>query len=169
MERGNNRGMFAPLLAAFVLLSSSFAPGAPMPTWSAHGDTSCPGQDRSPELHWSGVPKGARSLALIVFDPDARNGWYHWVAYDLPPSLHGLEAGATLPPSQLGMTSFGERRYGGPCPPPGLNHHYVFTLYALDVAHIGAARALDGPSALARLRGHVIAKATLVGRYWYGR
>jgi Raf kinase inhibitor-like YbhB/YbcL family protein len=161
--------MFAPIVATLALFSSSFAPGAPMPTWTAHGDASCPGEDRSPELHWSGVPAGTRSLALIVFDPDARGGWYHWVVYDMPPTQRGFAVDASLPKSELGITSFGERRYGGPCPPPGLNHHYVFTLYALDVAHIGASRGLDGPQTLARLRGHVIAKAKLVGRYWYGR
>jgi Raf kinase inhibitor-like YbhB/YbcL family protein len=157
------------VIAAFVLLSTSFSSGAPMPRWSAHGDASCPGQDRSPELHWSGVPKGTKSLALVVFDPDARGGWYHWVAYDLPPTRHALAAAVALPASELGVTSFGERRFGGPCPPPGLNHHYVFTLYALDAARIGSVRPLDGPTVLARIRGRVVAKATLVGRYWYGR
>lgn len=160
--------MFAASLA-LVLLSASFASGSPLPTWSAHGGARCPGANRSPALHWTAPPAGTRSYALIVFDPDARGGWYHWVAYDIPATVHDLAVAAVLPQSQLGVTSFGERGYGGPCPPPGLNHHYVFTLYALAVPSLDASAPLDGPTLLQRIRGHVVTSATLVGRYWYGR
>lgn len=162
-------GMVAAFLLGLQLLSASFTPGSPLPTWTAHGDTRCPGGNRSPELHWSAGPAGTRSYALVLYDPDARGGWYHWVAYDIPANVHELAAGATLPDAQLGMTSFGARVYGGPCPPPSPAHHYIFTLYALDVASLGATAPLDGPSLLARIRGHVLASAQLVGRYWYGR
>lgn len=151
------------LVAAFTLSSLNFVTGASMPRWTAHGDQRCPGEDRSPELRWGRVPAGTRSLALILYDTDAR--WYHWVAYDLPPSLRGLSAGVALPASEQGVNSFGEQRYGGPCPPPGPPHHYVFTLYALSTRAIGGVRPLDGPAALAQMRGHVIASARLVGRY----
>lgn len=153
------------LAAAFQLVSLSFAAGAPMPQWTAHGAVRCPGSNRSPELRWRNAPAGARSFALVVYDPDARNGWYHWVAYDLPSSLRGLPAGAALPPRELGITSFGERRYGGPCPPPGPVHHYIFTLYALDVRTIDAGAPLDAPALLVRMRGHILASARLVGLY----
>lgn len=158
-----------PALLALVLASASFAPSAPLPAWSAHGASRCPGANRSPELHWSAPPPGTRSYALVLFDPDARGGWYHWIAYDIPATLRELTVGASLPQSQLGITSFGERRYGGPCPPPGLNHHYVFALYALDVSSLDASAPLDGPTLLQRIRGHVVTSATLIGRYWYGR
>jgi Raf kinase inhibitor-like YbhB/YbcL family protein len=137
-----------------------------MPAWSAHGEARCPGQDRSPELHWSKIPQGSRSLALTVYDTDA--DFYHWVAYDLPASLGRLSTGATLPRQELGKNSFGEQRYGGPCPPPGPSHHYVFTLYALDVSGIGSGGGLDGPTVLSKIRGHVLGRATLVGRYGSG-
>jgi Raf kinase inhibitor-like YbhB/YbcL family protein len=152
---------------ALQLLSATFLPGAPLPTWTAHGGPACPGADRSPELHWNGAPAGTRSFALIVYDRDAR--WWHWVAYGIPGGTQHLAAGAVLPASEQGLTSFRERRYGGSCPPPGKVHHYVFTLYALDVASIGARAPLGGPALLARIRGHVLARAQLVGRYWFGR
>lgn len=161
--------MVAAVLVALQLLSSSFAPGRPLPAWSAHGSPNCPGANRSPELHWTAPPHGTRSLALIVYDPDARGGWYHWVAYDLPPTVRHLSVAAAIPDADLGVTSFGERPYGGPCPPPGRTHHYRFTLYALDVASLGTDTPLDGPAVLARIRGHVLASATLVGLYWFGR
>jgi Raf kinase inhibitor-like YbhB/YbcL family protein len=151
------------LLAAFTLSSLSFTSGGAMPGRTARGEARCPGGNRSPELHWGSVPRGTRSLALIAYDTDA--GWYHWVVYDLAPSLRALSPGVSLSPEQLGRNSFGELAYGGPCPPPGPAHHYVFTLYALDVATIAGGHPIDGPTALARMRGHIIASAKLVGRY----
>lgn len=161
--------MVAPFFLALVLSSLSFSPGSPLPTWTAHGARSCPGADRSPELHWNSPPRGTRSFALTLYDPDAVGGWFHWVAYDIPADVRHLGAGVALPTGYLGITSFSERRYGGPCPPPGEPHHYVFTLYALDVTSLHATGPLDGPALLHRIRGHVLGKAQLVGRYWYGR
>jgi Raf kinase inhibitor-like YbhB/YbcL family protein len=170
--------MVAAVLLAMTLLSGSFHEGSMLPKWTAHGDARCPGEDRSPELHWSDVPTATRSFALIVFDPDARGGWYHWVAYDLPARTRRLPSGVTLPATELGETSFNAQRYGGPCPPLGPAHHYIFTLYALDVPSLpaeidipslGIRSPLTGPVLLLRMRGHVLAKATLVGRYSYGR
>jgi hypothetical protein len=136
---------------AFVLMSADFTNNARIPQWAAGGRPSCPGSNRSPELHWTNPPPGTRSLALIVFDPDAPHGFYHWVLYDLAPTTRELPTGAHV----LG--------YNGPCPPPGPPHHYVFTLYALDAATL--TQGLDGPSLLARMRGHILATAQLVGMY----
>lgn len=156
-------------LLALTLVSPSFAPGAPLPLWTAHGSPNCPGGNRSPELRWSGAPRATRSYALVLYDPDARGGWYHWVAYDIPVSVHRIAAGVPLRSNELGVNSFGERAYGGPCPPPGRTHHYVFTLYALDVAALHSGGPLDGSALLARIRGHVLASARVVGLSWYGR
>lgn len=157
--------MVTGVLLVLVLRSLSFAPGSMLPGWAAHGGSSCPGGNRSPELHWSPVPPHTRSLAIIAFDPDARGGWYHWIVYNLPPSLHRLPVAAVLPADELGVTSFGKRTYGGPCPPPGRAHHYAFTLYALDTRMQHTSAALNGTALLARMRGHVLASARLVGRY----
>ncbi len=149
---------------AFVLMSTDFTPNGRIPQWAAFGRPSCPGSNRSPELHWTQPPSGTQSLALVVFDPDAGNGgWYHWVLYDLPPAARELRSGEQLLPQLLGVSSFRAFGYGGPCPPPGPAHHYVFTLYALDT--VIPERGLDGPALLARIHGHVLARAQLVGLY----
>ena len=115
------------------LTSTAFTNGAPIPA-----RYTCEGKDLSPPLRWSGVPAGAKSLALIADDPDAPVGtWVHWVLYDLPPSL--AELSEDVPKTQTiaggarqGLNDFRRPGYGGPCPPPGKPHRYFFKLYALD-------------------------------------
>lgn len=153
------------ILAAmtFALASTTFKPGTTMPLRTVY--TQCGGENASPELHWRGAPKQARSFALIAHDPDAPHpgGWYHWIVYNLPATTHELVEGAAIAAADLGNTSFGSPGYGGPCPPPGKPHHYNFTLYALD-RHI-AGKSLTGPELEAAISGHVLAKTTLTGVY----
>lgn len=101
-----------------------------------------------------------------MHDPDAplKGGWYHWVVFNLPATTQQLPAGTTLAQTQLGETSFDENTYGGPCPPPGKPHHYVFTLYALDVQTIADAP-MTGPALEAAIAHHTLAKTTLTGLY----
>jgi Raf kinase inhibitor-like YbhB/YbcL family protein len=147
--------------ASMQLHSSDFSPGGaiPRPLMAAE----CGGQNRSPELSWSAVPNAAKSFALTVHDPDApiSGGFYHWVVYNLPTSASKLPPGAKLGADQLGQTTAGTVGYYGPCPPPGPAHHYVFTLYALDLAHLSGANALTAAQLQARIAGHVLARATL--------
>jgi Raf kinase inhibitor-like YbhB/YbcL family protein len=127
----------------------------------------CEGDDHSPPLEWRGVPSGSRSLALLVEDPDAGEGWTHWVLYDLPVTQSSLLE--NLRPVELplgthvGVNSWGRAQWGGPCPPAG-RHRYRFTLYALDVS-LGQ---LDPPTA-AGLRdamgAHVLEEAVLIATY----
>ncbi len=144
--------------AALVLTSDDFRPGGtiPAPLMAAQ----CGGANRRPALYWANVPAGVRSFALVERDPDAPlpGGFYHWVVYDVPAaarSLGGSSAGKT------GVSSAGRAAYFGPCPPPGPAHHYIFTLYALDVAALGGAAPLTGSQLEAALRAHVVARATL--------
>ena len=137
----------------------------------------CEGDDVSPALSWSGVPREARSLALLVDDPDApdpkapRMTWVHWVLYNLPVAATGLPEGVSsrdLPEgTREGTNDWKRTGYGGPCPPVG-RHRYFFKLYALDTELPD----LKGP-AKARLEeameGHVLARAELVGTYEKGR
>ena len=135
----------------------------------------------SPPLSWEGVPKGAKSLALVVTDPDVpevfnfpRN-FFHWVLYDLPPSTTSLAEGASpkgLPAGAkeldsdfvtFGIPGFG-RGYGGPWPPDA-EHRYVFTLYALKAAGLGIPDGADYGQFAQALLPQVIQSATLVGRY----
>ena len=124
------------------------------------------GENRSPELQWSAPPAGTRSFALVVHDPDAPapGGWWHWAIYNIPPSARGIAMNGAAP----GVVAFGssrERRYNGPCPPPGKLHHYHFTLYALSVARLGGSSILDARS-VARLAGErAIARARLTGLF----
>jgi Raf kinase inhibitor-like YbhB/YbcL family protein len=136
----------------------------------------CEGQDVSPPLAWTGVPPAARSLALIVDDPDApdpaapRTTWVHWVLYDIPPSATGLPeaAGPPSPPTRSALNDWKRPGYGGPCPPIG-RHRYFHKLYALDreLGDLGArATKADVETAIA---GHVVDSAELVGTYQKGR
>jgi Raf kinase inhibitor-like YbhB/YbcL family protein len=147
------------------LTSSAFASGADMPSLYT-----CDGRDISPPLAWAGVPEQAKSLVLIVDDPDApdpkapRMTWVHWVAYNLPPDTSGLAEGGGLPAGAIaGINDFQHTRYGGPCPPIG-RHRYFFKLYALDrvLPDLGHATKAQVERAMA---GHVLAQAQLIGTY----
>jgi Raf kinase inhibitor-like YbhB/YbcL family protein len=131
----------------------------------------CEGDDVSPALSWSGVPPAAKSLALIVDDPDApdpkapKTTWVHWVLYDLPPTLTGLpEATKTAPAgARDGRNDWKRTGYGGPCPPIG-RHRYFHKLYALDTV-LGD---LGNPTKAAleeAMKGHALEEAQLVGTY----
>lgn len=150
--------------ADLSLHSSAFGNGQPIP-----GRYSCDGQGISPPLVVSGVPDKARSLALIVDDPDAPSGdWIHWVVYNLAPDLVALAPGAakhSLPgPATTVANSWHDRGYGGVCPPHGDGvHHYHFTLYALDARLPG--RLNDAAAVKKAMKGHVVEKAVLIGTY----
>jgi len=133
----------------------------------------CEGEDRAPPLAWTGIPDAARSLVLIIDDPDApdpeapKTTWVHWVLYNIPPDTSGLPEGARpadLPAgTQQGFNSWNRAGYGGPCPPIG-RHRYFHKLFALDTV----LAVMDKPSAAdieAAMQGHVIAHAELVGTY----
>ena len=101
----------------------------------------CNGQNISPALQWSNPPAGTKSFAVTMYDPDAPtgSGWWHWVMYNIPASTTALTDGAgngkNAPRgSEQGMTDFGKKEYGGPCPPVGDKpHHYHITVFALKV------------------------------------
>ena len=115
------------------LSSTAFKDGEPIPR-----QYTCDGVNVSPPLEWSGVPKSAKTVAIIAEDPDAPAGtWVHWVLYNLPaenigmvenlPATDNLKAGAFR-----GKNDFEKIAYGGPCPPSG-THRYFFKIYALDI------------------------------------
>ena len=150
-------------MSKLTILSPAFENQAPIPT-----KHTCEGEDVSPALAWEGLPKGTKSLALVVDDPDARAAtWVHWVLYDLPPTATGLRAGvrlADLPAgTREGQNDWGRVGWRGPCPPSG-RHRYLFKLYALDTA-LGDRGALTKAELESALRGHVLARAELVGTY----
>jgi len=153
---------------ALSLKSIAFENGANIP-----GQYSCQGDDISPPLGWENVPETAKSLALIVDDPDApdpkapRMTWVHWLLYNIPPDTTGLVEYMTtdkLPArTREGLNDWKRTGYGGPCPPIG-RHRYFFKLYALDTVLDD----LNNPAKAgleAAMQGHIIAQAELMGTY----
>jgi len=149
-----------------TLTSSAFGAGASIPKVYT-----CEGEDISPPLSWSGVPAGARSLALIVSDPDApdpaapRMTWFHWVAYDLPAKAANLPESIDRLPAdgRDGRNSWKRTGYGGPCPPIG-RHRYFFRLYALDTV-LPDLHHPDAAALLQAMQGHILEQTALMGTY----
>ena len=151
---------------ALRLSSDAFEAGGTLPA-----RFTCEGENISPPLRIEGVPARAKSLVLIVDDPDAPNGVFtHWVIYNLPSDLARLDEGlataadGTRGPVQ-GRNDFGNDRYEGPCPPPGDRaHQYYFRLFAVDepfTLPAGATRA----QVLDQMEGHVVAQTEVLARF----
>ena len=151
--------------AQMKLASSAFANGGLIPSVYAYCGSDA--GNVSPPLEWKGLPHGAASLVLIMHDPDAPVGDFaHWVAYDIPANIAGLPQGASGSGLFLeGRNSYGELGYGGPCPPPGPPHHYVFELYALSVPTLGLPAGATATAVVRAAAPYVLAKAKLVGLY----
>jgi len=146
------------------VVSSAFQDARPIPR-----PYTCDGINISPPLEWSGVPKQAKTIAIIADDPDAPGGtWVHWVLYNLPaeniglvenvPATENLRAGGFQ-----GKNDFGKLGYGGPCPPSGM-HGYLFKVYALDADLPLKAGATKAELETA-MQSHIIAQAELMGTY----
>ncbi len=160
----------SPERATIRMESPAFEEGGAIPT--AH---TCDGRNSSPPLNWSSVPGSARSLALIVDDPDALGGAFsHWVLFNLPPDAAGLPGGVVAgerihigsseETATQGRNDFHKNGYGGPCPPGGM-HHYVFRLYAIDTRLDQLGPETIREQLLGALNGHVLAEGRLTGRY----
>lgn len=168
-------GYQTTMAGKFTLESSQMQAGGEIAIEQVFDGFGCTGKNISPELHWSAVPKGTKSLALTVYDPDAPtgSGWWHWLIFNIDPRTTSLAANAGdvnahLAPagSVQSRTDFGSVGYGGPCPPPGDKpHRYVFTLFALDVAQLQ----LDAntPAAMVgyNLNQHAIGKAQMTALF----
>jgi len=150
------------------MTSTAFAHQAEIPA-----KYTCQGDNVSPPLTFADVPAEAKSLALIVDDPDApdpaapKMTWVHWILYNLPPQTTGLpeavSANALPRGTRAGTNDWKKTGYGGPCPPIG-RHRYFHKLYALDTVLPD----LKNPSKAAlekAMQGHILARAELVGTY----
>jgi Raf kinase inhibitor-like YbhB/YbcL family protein len=157
---------------SLTLTSSAFRHNGDIPA-----RYTCDGKNLSPPLSWSGVPAGAKSLVLIVDDPDApdpkapKMTWVHWVLYNIPVNSTGLAeavAAKDLPKGTLeGINDSKRTGYGGPCPPIG-RHRYFHKLYALDTVlpDLGKPTKTKLENAM---RGHTLSQAELVGTYQRSR
>ncbi len=156
----------------FSISSSAFTHDGEIPA-----TYTCQGEDVAPPLQWTGVPGDAKSLVLIVDDPDApdpdapRMTWVHWVLYNIPPEAEGLPeacAASDLPEGTgEGLNDWKRTGYGGPCPPIG-RHRYFHKLYALDTL-LPDLKKPTKAAVESAMKGHIVGQAELVGTYQKSR
>jgi Raf kinase inhibitor-like YbhB/YbcL family protein len=158
--------------AGFKLTVEGLDKGNKIAAKNVFNSFGCTGENVSPALSWTGAPKDAKAFAVTVYDPDAPtgSGWWHWVVYNLPADTTSLPEGAgsgagKLPAgAQQGRTDFGKPGYGGPCPPPGKPHRYVFKVFALKApieVPADASPAMIGFN----LNGNKLAEAEVTAKY----
>ena len=160
----------------FKLSSPDIKPNASIAEEQVFNGFGCSGKNISPALQWSGAPKGAKSFALLVHDPDAPTGgagWWHWLVIDIPAGATELRKdagktdGANLPRGAVQIaTDFGAPGWGGPCPPAGDKpHRYNFTLHALKIEKLDVPKDAQASLVGFMVNANSIAKATLTGKY----
>jgi Raf kinase inhibitor-like YbhB/YbcL family protein len=157
----------------FMLTSPAFKDGTPMPKKHANntpGNANCVGENVSPPFAWSNPPAGTKSFALIMVDPEGRGGTgvVHWVAYGIPASVTGFAEGEVSKLSDKyigGKGNAGVGHYMGPCAPPGMPHHYTFTLIATDLEPKELPPGLTRDELFAKLTGHTKGATGLIGLF----
>jgi Raf kinase inhibitor-like YbhB/YbcL family protein len=160
---------------ALTLTSPDVKPGARIADEQVFSGFGCTGSNVSPALNWSGAPKGTKSFALSVYDPDAPtgSGFWHWVVFNIPANVTSLPKGAGDPKSDAApkgavqsRTDFGTPGYGGPCPPKGDKpHRYQFAIFALDTDKLDTDENSSPAFVGFNVHFHTLAKATLTGRW----
>jgi len=146
-------------METLTITSPAFVQGEAIP--ARH---TCDGNDTSPALVIARVPPAARTLALIMDDPDAPAGtWVHWVVWNIPAHTREIPESSLPPQAVQGKNSWPRTGYGGPCPPSG-THRYFFKVYALDTTlNLGPSTT---KAVLERaMEGHVLARGELMGTY----
>jgi len=159
--------------APFTLTSSTFKDGALLQKKNAgsnKANPNCVGENVSPQLSWSDPPEGTVSYALIMTDPEGRNGLGvdHWHAYGIPASVTSFAEGEVSRASDKyvgGKGTAGQSTYMGPCTPPGSPHHYTFVIIATDLDPKALPPGLTRAELLEKLNGHVKGSAGLIGLF----
>ena len=159
----------------FTLASPTIKPGSTLTDAQVFKGFGCEGKNISPALKWSGAPKGTKSYAVTVYDPDAPtgSGWWHWVAFNIPASATELAEGAGtadgkgLPAGTVqGRTDFGAPGFGGACPPKGDKpHRYIFTVHALKTDKIEVPAEASAALVGFMINANRLGKATFEARY----
>lgn len=165
--------VMGPAMSAttFTLTSATLHDGGGVPEKHVYNGFGYHGANRSPALSWSGAPAETKSFAVTCHDPDAPSpdnprpgGWWHWLAFDIPASITGLAENASaggMPAGSIqSVTDFGSSGYGGPAPPAGKPHRYIFTVYALKVAKLGKGANDKMADVDAAIRKQALASAT---------
>lgn len=156
----------------FTLRSPDLAPRETVALSHVYDGRGCDGGNVSPALLWNHPPAGTLSFAVLMFDPDAPGGWWHWAVFDIPAGLRSLRAGAGDPARHLlprgaiqVRNDFGSLGYGGPCPPPGPPHHYRLMLYALRLPSLELGADASAAQVAAAVRAAALAKAQIIAPY----
>lgn len=164
----------ATLAAGFTLSSKAVTDGRSLSPRQVYDGGTCHGGNMSPDVAWRDTPRNTRSIAITLYDPDARQGkgWWHWIVVNLPATTHALPAGAggtagTLPHGTIqARNDFGDSRFDGACPPVGdAPHHYQLTVWALNIAKLPATPQSTGTQILRLLKDHALATARITARY----
>lgn len=167
----SNTRFVSHVSAAFTLRSTTFKNDKFVPLTMVYKGNGCKGGDMSPQLQWTGAPKKTKSFAILMLDTTAI--FWHWGMYDIAKNATSVPQNAGTPSSKYGKEVlndwaiyFGKknRGYGGPCPPKGPKHRYVFTLYALNTTLNLSPSAHVEDLDLA-IRGHILGSTTITGLY----
>lgn len=171
------------VLSSIVLFSNSlFSKGLLLTSPDLQGQVSknqvfngfgCIGKNISPELKWNNAPKGTKSFAISIYDPDAPtgSGWWHWLAFDISKNTNHIVSNAsslnTLPKGTIqGKSDYGKNKFGGACPPKGdKSHAYITTIYALDVEKLGLDKNASSALTGYMLNAHTIEKSSIINYY----
>lgn len=146
-----------------TVTSTDFTKGAAIPA-----QFSCDGDNISPALAWSKVPTTTKSVVVILSDPDAPGGtFFHWGRYNIPPKTTSLVENAAAGTAKDAKNDFSLKNYYGPCPPEGENHHYTFTVYALNkkVSSATSVKKLNSDIKKGSLKSAVVASGSITGTY----
>ncbi len=150
------------VVSSVSVTSSAFSSGGTIST-----DNTCDGADQSPELGWTAMPDKAKTVAIVVDDPDAPQGTFtHWILWNVKEGTRSLGANGNggLAGGISGTNDFGKAGYSGPCPPKGKLHHYHFRVYGLDT--VLSLKAADKRADLDKaMNGHVVAQGELVATF----
>lgn len=156
---GYEGGTAGQLKNMIKITSSAFLNGETIPR-----KYTCDGDDVNPPLLIGGVPSGAKSLVLIVDDPDVLSGiWNHWLVWNIDPRIKEIKENSIPSGAILGKNDFGKLEYGGPCPPRG-THRYFFKVYALDIS-LELDSGADGRELEQAMKGHILDHGELMGIY----
>jgi Raf kinase inhibitor-like YbhB/YbcL family protein len=144
---------------AMTISSPAFLDGQSIPK-----QYTCDGDGINPPLEFSGVPAEAKSLALLLEDPDAPGGtWIHWLMWNISPSTNQIAENSVPQEATQGQGSSGQNVYGAPCPPSGI-HHYIFTVYALS-SELSLPSYSTSTNLQSAMQDHIISQAQLTGLY----
>ena len=159
----------------FTVTSSDITDGDTLPQPHVSGVFGAGGEDRSPQLSWSGFPDGTKSFAVTCYDPDAPtlSGFWHWAVFNIPASVTDLPAGAgdpgsiSLPGTAVTLSNdAGLSQYLGAAPPAGHGvHHYQFVVHALDTDHLDIGSGSTPAFLMFNLLSHTLARGAIVATF----